>query len=161
MNYSSAIWSGEPGESLESAQRRKVQNILDKADISSTDHVLDIGCGWGNLAITAVQQTGCRVSGLTLSTEQKALAEERLKAAGLQDKITILLCDYRKAPMPEGGYDRIISIEMLEHVGDKFMNTYFQQISTYLKPNGGRMVVQGITKINSVSLILLFLRKKY
>lgn len=160
MNYSSAIWSGEPGESLESAQRRKVQNILDKADISSTDHVLDIGCGWGNLAITAVQQTGCRVTGLTLSAEQKTLAEERIKAAGLQDKITILLCDYRKAPVPEGGYDRIISIEMLEHVGDKFMNTYFEHISKYLKPNGGRMVVQGITKINSVSLTKKVILKK-
>ncbi|KAM0485503.1 hypothetical protein ACHAPX_001490 [Trichoderma viride] len=151
MNYSSAIWSGELGESLESAQRRKVQNILDKAELSSTDHVLDIGCGWGNLAITAVQRTGCRVTGLTLSAEQKALAEERIKAAGLQDKITVLLCDYRKAPVPKGGYDRIISIEMLEHVGDKFMNTYFEHISKYLKPNGGRMVVQGITKINSLN----------
>ncbi|KAH6604492.1 cyclopropane-fatty-acyl-phospholipid synthase [Trichoderma cornu-damae] len=149
MNYSSAIWSGEPGESLESAQRRKVQNIIDKAQISSADHVLDIGCGWGNFAITAAQQTGCRVTGLTLSAEQKTLAEERIKAAGLQDQITILLCDYRKAPVPEGGYDRIISIEMLEHVGDKFMNKYFQQISAYLKPKGGRMVIQGITKINS------------
>ncbi|KAM0256586.1 hypothetical protein ACHAQJ_004873 [Trichoderma viride] len=151
MNYSSAIWSGEPGESLESAQRRKIQNILDKAEISSTDHVLDIGCGWGNLAITAVQQTGCQVTGLTLSAEQKTLAEERIKAAGLQDKITILLCDYRKAPVPEGGYDRIISIEMLEHVGDKFLNSYFQHISEYLKPKGGRLVIQGITKINSLN----------
>ncbi|KAL7949322.1 cyclopropane-fatty-acyl-phospholipid synthase [Trichoderma barbatum] len=151
MNYSSAIWSGELGESLESAQRRKIQNILDKAEISSTDHILDIGCGWGNLAITAVKQTGCRVTGLTLSKEQKALAEERIKAAGFQDNITILLCDYRKAPIPEGGYDRIISIEMLEHVGDKFMNKYFQQISNLLKPKGGKMVVQGITRINSYS----------
>ncbi|KAL7810244.1 Mycolic acid cyclopropane synthetase domain-containing protein [Trichoderma aethiopicum] len=149
MNYSSAIWSGEPGESLESAQRRKIQNILDKAEIESTHHVLDIGCGWGNLAITAVQQTGCRVTGVTLSKEQKTLAEERIKAAGLQDKITILLCDYRKARVPEGGYDRVISIEMLEHVGDKYMNKYFQHISNYLKPKGGRMVVQGITRINS------------
>ncbi|EHK25784.1 uncharacterized protein TRIVIDRAFT_62453 [Trichoderma virens Gv29-8] len=151
MNYSSAIWSGEPGESLESAQRRKIQTILDQAEISSADDILDIGCGWGNLAITAVQQTGCRVTGLTLSKEQKALAEERIKAAGFQDKITILLCDYRKAPVPEGGYDRIISIEMLEHVGDKYMNKYFEQISTLLKPHGGRMVVQGITRINSYS----------
>ncbi|KAL7925969.1 Mycolic acid cyclopropane synthetase domain-containing protein [Trichoderma austrokoningii] len=151
MNYSSAIWSGEPGESLESAQRRKVQTILDKADISATDHILDIGCGWGNLAITAVQQTGCRLTGLTLSAEQKTLAEERIKAAGLSEKITILLCDYHRAPVPERGYDRIISIEMLEHVGNKFMNTYFEHISKYLRPNGGRMVIQGITKINSLN----------
>jgi cyclopropane-fatty-acyl-phospholipid synthase len=157
MNYSSALWSGEPGESLEAAQRRKIQNILDKAEIASGHHVLDIGCGWGDLAIKAVQQTGCRVTGLTLSKEQKSLAEERIMAAGLQDKITILLCDYRKAPVPEGGYDRVISIEMLEHVGDKYMNKYFQHISNYLKPKGGRMVVQGITKINSVRLENLLL----
>lgn len=150
MNYSSALWSGEPGESLGSAQRRKIQNILDMAEVTSSHHVLDIGCGWGDLAIRAVQQTACRVTGLTLSKEQKSLADERIKAAGLQDKITILLCDYRKAPVPEGGYDRVISIEMLEHVGDKYMNKYFQHISGYLKPKGGRMVVQGITRINSV-----------
>ncbi|TFB07205.1 Tuberculostearic acid methyltransferase UfaA1 [Trichoderma ghanense] len=149
MNYSSALWSGEPGESLGSAQRRKIQNILDMAEVTSSHHVLDIGCGWGDLAIRAVQQTACRVTGLTLSKEQKSLADERIKAAGLQDKITILLCDYRKAPVPEGGYDRVISIEMLEHVGDKYMNKYFQHISGYLKPKGGRMVVQGITRINS------------
>lgn len=152
MNYSSAIWSGDASETLEAAQKRKVHNIIGKARIESTHHVLDIGCGWGNLAIEAVKATGCRVTGLTLATEQKALAEERIKAAGLEDRITILLCDYRQAPKPEGGYDRVVSVEMLEHVGDKFMNQYFESISGLLKKDGGVMVIQGITIINPVSI---------
>jgi cyclopropane-fatty-acyl-phospholipid synthase len=151
MNYSSAIWSGDDNnETLESAQMRKVHTIIRKARISSEHHVLDIGCGWGGLAIEAVKATGCRVTGLTLAAEQKALAEERIKAAGLQDRITILLCDYRNAPKPENGYDRIVSVEMLEHVGDKFMNQYFESISKLLNKKGGIMVVQGITIINPI-----------
>jgi cyclopropane-fatty-acyl-phospholipid synthase len=84
------------------------------------------------------------------------LAEKRVRNAGLEDRITILLCDYRKAPHQEGGYDRIISVEMLEHVGDKYMNRYFQSISELLKPIGGIMVVQGITNINSVRPCVCF-----
>lgn len=156
MNYSSALWSGDSKETLESAQRRKVRSIIDKAQISSTDHVLDIGCGWGDLAIDAVKRTGCRVTGLTLSAEQKAMAENRIKAAGLDGKINILLCDYRQATKPEGGYDRIVSVEMLEHVGKKFMVQYFECISKLLKREGGIMVVQGITIINPVSSDLIF-----
>lgn len=153
MNYSSAIWSSDVGETLESAQRRKVHNIIQKARIASNHHVLDIGCGWGDLAMEMVKATGCRVTGLTLASEQKALAEERIQAAGLQDKITIMLCDYRQAPKPVDGYDRIVSVEMLEHVGDKFMNQYFESISSLLNEQDGIMVVQGITIINPVSTI--------
>ena len=151
MNYSSALWSEDSKESLESAQRRKVHNIIDKARISSSDHVLDIGCGWGDLAIEAVKRTGCRVTGLTLSAEQRVLAQKRIKAAGLEGQITILLCDYRQAPKPDGGYDRIVLVEMLEHVGDKFMNQYFEFISSLLKRENGIMAIQGITIINPVS----------
>ncbi|PFH61398.1 hypothetical protein XA68_17450 [Ophiocordyceps unilateralis] len=145
MNYSSALWSGDANESLESAQLRKVQNIIDKAKISSSHHVLDIGCGWGHLAIEAARQTGCRVTGLTLSKEQKQFAEDKIVAAGLQDNIDIVLCDYREAPKVEGGYDQVISIEMLEHVGSNFMNRFFQEISALLNPETGLMVIQGIT----------------
>ncbi|KAI9148788.1 Tuberculostearic acid methyltransferase UfaA1 [Paramyrothecium foliicola] len=151
MNYSSAIWSSSLNESLEEAQRRKVNNIINKAGVKSSDHVLDIGCGWGNLAIEAVKQTGCRVTGLTLSVKQKELAERRIKDAGLENKIQIVLCDYRCAPRPESGYDCVVSVEMLEHVGDKYMNQYFESISSLLKNTGGRMVVQGITIINSAN----------
>lgn len=154
MNYSSAIWSSDLNETLETAQRRKVHTIIKKARISALHHVLDIGCGWGDLAIEMVKATGCQVTGLTLASEQKALAEERIKAAGLQDKITILLCDYRQAPKPAGGYDRVVSVEMLEHVGDKFLNQYFESISNLLNVEHGVMVVQGITIINPVSVIL-------
>jgi cyclopropane-fatty-acyl-phospholipid synthase len=157
MNYSSALWSGDQNETLETAQRRKVHNIIDKARISATDHVLDIGCGWGDLAMEAVKKTGCRVTGLTLSSEQKELAEKRIAEAGLQDSITILLCDYRNAPRPDGGYDRVVSVEMLEHVGDAYMNQYFESISRLLKDSGGIMVVQGITIINSVSCIYILM----
>lgn len=150
MNYSSAIWSQDKDESLEAAQERKIQTLLGKARISATDHVLDIGCGWGHLAIEAVKKTGCRVTGVTLSAEQRQLAQERIREAGLEDKITILLCDYRQVPRPEGGFDRIISVEMLEHVGDKFMNEYFASISSLLKDKGGVMVIQGITFIKPV-----------
>lgn len=152
MNYSSALWSGNRQESLEVAQVRKVRNILDKARISSTDHVLDIGCGWGHLAIEAVKRTGCRVTGVTLSAEQKEMAEERIKALGLEKNITILLCDYRQITKPEGGFDRVISVEMLEHVGDKFMNDFFASISSLLNEKEGIMVIQGITMIKSVCL---------
>ncbi|KAN0101526.1 cyclopropane-fatty-acyl-phospholipid synthase [Hyaloscypha variabilis] len=150
MNYSSAIWSEDSNEPLEPAQRRKVHSIIDKARISASDHVLDIGCGWGGLAIEAVRKTGCRVTGLTLSGEQKELAEKRIKEAGLEDQITILLCDYRHPPKPDGGYDRIVSVEMLEHVGDKFMNQYFESISSLLKKEGGVLAIQGITMINPI-----------
>lgn len=151
LNYSSALWCGQADEPLEIAQRRKIHNILDKAKIQSHHHVLDIGCGWGYLAMEAVKTTGCRVTGLTLSVEQKSLAEERIRAAGLQEKIEILLCDYRRAPAPLGGYDRIVSVEMLEHVGEKYLKSYFATISKLLKPEGGIMAVQGITNINYVS----------
>jgi cyclopropane-fatty-acyl-phospholipid synthase len=153
MNYSSALWSGEPSEPLELAQNRKVHNILDKARIEPHHHILDIGCGWGYLAMEAAKTTGCRVTGLTLSAEQKALAEQRIRAAGLENKIDILLCDYRRAPIPKGGYDRVVSVEMLEHVGEKYLNSYFATISKLLKPEGGIMVVQGITNINYVSIV--------
>jgi cyclopropane fatty-acyl-phospholipid synthase-like methyltransferase len=86
-----------------------------------------------------------------LSAEQRALAQKRIKDAGLEGQITILLCDYRQAPKPDDGYDRIVSVEMLEHVGDKFMIQYFDSISSLLKRENGIMAIQGITMINPVS----------
>jgi cyclopropane-fatty-acyl-phospholipid synthase len=154
MNYSCPIWSnpattvGE--EALESAQLRKVHNIIRKARIKSTDHVLDIGCGWAHLAIEAVRLTGCQVTGTTLSVEQKRLAEERIRQVGFADKITILLCDYRETPFPEGGYDKIVSVEMLEHVGEGLLPVFFGCISQMLKVDDGLVVIQGITEINDV-----------
>lgn len=150
MNYSCAHWSGDPTESLECAQQRKVRCILNKARLSSTHHLLDIGCGWGDLIIEAARQTGCQATGLTLSEEQKTLADQRIRAAGLQSQVRVLLCDYRNAPCPEGGYDRIISVGMFEHVGPQFLDTYFSQISSLLTAKNGVVVIDGITKIHPV-----------
>jgi cyclopropane-fatty-acyl-phospholipid synthase len=152
MTYSSAIWlpKTDPDsakETLEQAQYRKLQRFIDNANIKSTDNVLEIGTGWGSFAILAAQKTGCRVTSLTLSVEQKELAEERIRAAGLQDKITVLLCDYRSLPVPAEAdkYDKAVSIEMLEAVGAEYLETYFRCIDNLLKSEGGVAVFQCIT----------------
>lgn len=158
MTYSCPIWlpTSNPAhktETLEQAQERKLQRFIDNAKIRSSDHVLEIGTGWGSFAIQAVQQTGCRVTSLTLSKEQKALAEERIAAAGLTDNIEVLLCDYRALPIPrEGPYDKVVSIEMLEAVGKEFLATYFECVDKLLKKEGGVAVFQCITMPESVSL---------
>ncbi|CAD6457633.1 552469fa-e615-4877-9594-3bfc831c7e3c [Sclerotinia trifoliorum] len=147
MSYSCAIWdtTGKE-ETLEEAQRRKVHNIIDKACIEPEHHILDIGGGWAFLAIEAVKKTGCRVTIVTLSVEQKTLCEKRIEEAGLKDRIEILLCDYREIPKPSpAGFDRVISVEMLEHVGKEYMEIYFREISRLLNPEHGIMVIQGIT----------------
>lgn len=152
MTYSSAIWlpKSDPHssqESLEQAQYRKLRRFITNAKIKSTDHVLEIGTGWGSFAILASQTTGCRVTSLTLSVEQKALAEQRIRAANLQSKITVLLCDYRSLPIPPESekYDKVVSIEMLEAVGPEFLSTYFRCIDSLLKSEGGIAVFQCIT----------------
>lgn len=159
MNYSCAHWEGSPFESLEKAQNRKVQNLLRKAQISSSCHVLDVGCGWGDLAIKAAQMTGCRVTGLTLSDKQKSLADQRIKEAGLDDRVHILLHDYRNVSGPEdngGFYDRLISVGMFEHVGPGYLDQYFEIISRLLHPTHGLMVVDGITMTNMVRIWFIF-----
>ena len=140
MLYSCGLYRGE-GDTCEDAQRRKLQSIIDKARIESTDHVLEIGCGWGGFAMEAVKQTGCRVTGITVSEEQYQLAQERVLKAGLQDKITILFKDYRHVA---GLFDKIVSIEMLEAVGHKYLGTFFTACDKLLKP-AGRLVIQVIT----------------
>ncbi|KAL8832299.1 MAG: hypothetical protein Q9191_000353 [Dirinaria sp. TL-2023a] len=151
MTYSCPIWSplSDPSaayESLEDAQKRKLRYFITQARIKETDHVLEIGTGWGSFAISAVQETGCRVTSLTLSKEQKELAEDRIKAAGLSAQIRVLLCDYRAMSARENkSYDKIVSIEMLEAVGREYLETYFGCISRLLKPEGGIAVFQCIT----------------
>jgi cyclopropane-fatty-acyl-phospholipid synthase len=113
---------------LEHAQSRKVRNIIDKAEIRAKHHLLDIGGGWCFLSIEAAKRTGCRVTVTTLSVEQKALGEKRIKEEGLKHKIRVLLVDFRDTPLLEGGkkrYDRVVSVEMLEHVGREFMDGFF------------------------------------
>ncbi|KIV93643.1 hypothetical protein PV10_04840 [Exophiala mesophila] len=153
MTYSCPIWKPKSDmteekadETLQEAQYRKLDRFIDNAKIKPSDHVLEIGTGWGSLAIRAVQRTGCRVTSLTLSHEQKDLADRRIADAGLTDNIEVLLCDYRALPMPrEGPYDKIISIEMIEAVGREFLTTYFECVHKLLKPIGGIAVFQSIT----------------
>jgi len=140
MTYSCALFD-DSGESLEKAQRTKQQTIINKAAITAEDHVLEIGCGWGSFAIAAVQQTGCRGTGVTISREQLQLAQQRVRAAGLEDRIELLLCDYRHIT---GQFDKVVSIEMLEAVGHAGMGPFFKACNEALVP-GGRAVIQTIT----------------
>lgn len=150
MTYSCPIWKPVSSqdtteESLEDAQITKLHRFIDGAHIKPTDHVLEIGTGWGSFAIEAVKTTGCRVTSLTLSIEQKALAEQRIAEAGLSDKIKVQLMDYRALPVPQTPYDKVVSIEMLEAVGKEYLHTYFAMIHRVLKKDGGIAVFQCIT----------------
>ncbi|KAI0137189.1 cyclopropane-fatty-acyl-phospholipid synthase [Xylariales sp. AK1849] len=149
MTYSCPIWlpATDPAaetETLEETQKRKLRNVVSAALIKSTDHVLEIGSGWGSFALLAVAETGCRVTTITLSAEQKQLIEQRIKVAGFSDRIQVLQCDYREVPYDEP-FDKVVSIEMLEHVGHQFLETYFENVNRYLKPIGGIGVFQSIT----------------
>lgn len=161
MTYSCPIWlplsnPKHVGETLEQAQYTKLGRFISNAKIQESDHVLEIGTGWGSFAIEAVRKTGCRVTSLTLSKEQKALAEERIAAAGFTDNIEVLLCDYRALPTPrEGAYDKVVSIEMLEAVGKEFLATYFECVDKLLKKEGGIAVFQCITMPETVRELIL------
>ncbi|KAJ8434860.1 hypothetical protein Cgig2_022139 [Carnegiea gigantea] len=140
-------------EDLKVAQMRKISHIIEKARVEKHHEVLEIGCGWGSLAIEVVRQTGCRYTGITLSEEQLKFAQQRVKEAGLQDHIRFLLCDYRQLPEVHK-YDRIISwsvlspfsplsyweegrdFEMLEAVGHEYMEEFFQSCESHLAANG-------------------------
>lgn len=140
MTYSCGIFRS-PQDSLESAQKTKMHSIIEKSRINSQDHVLEIGCGWGALAIETVKQTGCRYTGITISKAQYDLASQRVKTAGLEDLITIRLNDYRDI---NGKFDKIISIEMLEAVGHDYFSEFFKSCERLLKPDG-LVVLQVIT----------------
>ncbi|KAL0368483.1 UNVERIFIED_CONTAM: Sphingolipid C9-methyltransferase 1 [Sesamum calycinum] len=122
-------------EDLKIAQLRKVSLLIEKARINKDHHILEIGCGWGTLAIEAVRRTGCKYTGITLSEQQLQYAEAKVKEAGLQDRIKFLLCDYRQLPNTDK-YDRIISCEMLEAVGHEYMEEFFRCCESVLEENG-------------------------
>ncbi|RLK59222.1 SAM-dependent methyltransferase [Actinokineospora cianjurensis] len=139
MTYSSALF--EPGSTdLVAGQHRKLDSVLDYAGVRAGSHVLEIGTGWGSLAIRAAQR-GARVTSLTISAEQKALAERRVAEEGLSDRVQVLLRDYREA---HGSYDAVVSVEMIEAVGERYWPTYFQTVDRLLRP-GGRFGLQSIT----------------
>ena len=140
MMYSAAIFA-DPQDSLEQAQLNKLERICQKLALKPGDHLLEIGTGWGGMALYAASRYGCTVTTTTLSREQYAYTERRIAELGLQSRITLLLEDYRDL---EGQYDKLVSIEMIEAVGHRFLPTYFQQCARLLKDDG-LMLLQAIT----------------
>ncbi|MFB7664051.1 class I SAM-dependent methyltransferase [Kitasatospora sp. NPDC056138] len=147
MTYSSAIFPTGAGQQpiatwggLPEAQHRKIDQLLDLAQVGPGSRVLEIGTGWGELALRAAER-GARVVSLTLSHEQMVLARRRIAAAGYADRVQVRLCDYRAA---EGSYDAVVSVEMIEAVGRPFWALYFATIERLLAP-GGRAALQAIT----------------
>lgn len=139
MTYSSALFESKE-VSLEQAQINKIDRMLDLAGVKEGDSILEIGSGWGALALRAAKR-GCRVKTITLSEEQYAFAKELFEREGVKDRVEIVLQDYR---LQKGQYDAVLSCEMIEAVGREFLDSYFQIISQSLKP-GGKAVVQAIT----------------
>ncbi|GAA4359231.1 cyclopropane-fatty-acyl-phospholipid synthase family protein [Kangiella marina] len=140
MMYSSAIFA-EPNDTLEQASERKLKTICEKLDLQSTDNVIEIGTGWGGMAIYAAKHYGCHVTTTTISEQQYQFAQKRILEEGLEDKVTLLKKDYRDL---EGRFDKLVSIEMIEAVGHHYLDTYIKQCSTLLKPNG-LALIQAIT----------------
>ena len=140
MMYSAAYYQ-TPTMSLEKAAIAKLDRICLKLELTPDDHVLEIGSGWGGFAIHAAQHYGCHVTTTTISKQQYELACARVKQMGLEDRITILMEDYRDL---EGQFDKLVSIEMIEAIGHQYVNTYFSHCSHLLKPNG-MMLLQAIT----------------
>jgi cyclopropane-fatty-acyl-phospholipid synthase len=140
MMYSSAIFEREDA-TLGEAQVAKLERICQTLDLKPTDHLLEIGTGWGALAIHAALAYGCRVTTTTVSREQHRLASERVRAAGLEDKIEVLLSDYRDL---RGRYSKLVSIEMIEAVGHEYLDDYFRACGALLAPDG-MMLLQAIT----------------
>jgi cyclopropane-fatty-acyl-phospholipid synthase len=145
LTYSSALYEGDPsdatGDSLATAQRRKIDRLLDVAEVGAGSRLLEIGSGWGELAIRAARR-GATVTTITLSEEQAGLARQRIAAAGLTDRATVELCDYRQV---QGKYDAVVSVEMIEAVGYRHWPDYFGAVDQRLVP-GGRFGLQAITQ---------------
>jgi cyclopropane-fatty-acyl-phospholipid synthase len=132
MTYSAAYFES-PTATLEEAQEAKYRRLAEKARIDAGSHVLEIGCGWGGFASFAARTYGCRVTGITLSEEQARYARERMRREGLDHLVDIRIVDYRQV---RGRFDRIVSIEMLEAVGHRYLGTYFEAVDRLLAPDG-------------------------
>ncbi|MEH0695892.1 cyclopropane-fatty-acyl-phospholipid synthase [Vibrio owensii] len=140
MLYSSALYN-DADDSLEQAQINKMDRLCQQLELKPTDHVVEIGTGWGAMAIYMAEQYGCQVTTTTISEEQHAYAEQKIKERGLEDKITLLKEDYRNLT---GTYDKLVSIEMIEAVGKQFLPSYIKVCESLLK-SGGLMAIQAIT----------------
>jgi cyclopropane-fatty-acyl-phospholipid synthase len=140
MMYSSAIYPNEKAN-LAQAQVHKMSTICQRLELTADDHLLEIGTGWGGLAIYAAQHYGCKVTTTTISDAQYEYAKNRIEQLGLDDKITLLKQDYRDLT---GEYDKLVSIEMIEAVGFEYLPSFFKQCNERLKP-GGKLLIQSIT----------------
>ena len=139
LQYSCAYFP-DPEASLERAQLAKLERICSLLELAEDDHLLEIGSGWGGLALHAATERGCRVTTTTISAEQHASAGERVRDAGLEDRITVLLEDYRDL---RGRFDRLVSVEMIEAVGWQYFPEYFRRCSELLREDGA-MLLQAI-----------------
>lgn len=140
MTYSGAYFSRQ-GMDLEEAQLEKYERLCQKLNLQPSDHVLEIGSGWGGNAIYMAKNYGCKVTSLTLSVEQQQLATQRIAEYGLSERVQVLLLDYRNI---EGSFDKIVSIEMLEAVGHQYLESYFKKCNSLLKKDG-ILAIQVIT----------------
>lgn len=140
MMYSSGVYESTLTD-LKTASLKKIELICKKLDLQPTDHLVEIGTGWGSLAIFAAKHYGCRVTTTTISKEQFDYAVQKVNEAGLSDRVTVLFADYRKI---SGLYDKLVSVEMIEAVGLDHLEVYFEKCSSLLKPEG-LMVLQAIT----------------
>ena len=140
MMYSCGIFHHDKA-TLQEASEAKLERICEKLQLKPTDHILEIGTGWGGFALYAATRYGCRITTTTISKEQHEYAGQRIREAGLEDRVTLLFDDYREL---EGHYDKLVSIEMVEAVGHRNFDTYFSKCTDLLKPNG-MMLLQSIT----------------
>ncbi len=159
MAYSSGIFKNET-DTLHDASLNKFQHICERLQLQPEDHLLEIGTGWGGLAIHAAKHFGCRVTTTTISHEQYVHATAWVKQEGLEDRITLLEKDYRELESSSEQYDKLVSVEMIEAVGAKYYDEYFQTCSRLIKPHG-LMLIQAITisdqrfeqSVNSIDFI--------
>tara|TARA_B110000263_G_scaffold249469_1_gene267169 strand:- start:1516 stop:2706 length:1191 start_codon:yes stop_codon:yes gene_type:complete len=140
MTYSCGVFESEKS-TLHESQIRKIDMIIEKAQLKPDDHVLEIGSGWGGLSRRAVEKIGCKFTTITLSEDQYTYVKNMIKEEGLEDNIEVKLIDYRNI---EGTYDKVISVEMIEAIGYELFNSYFEKIEGVMKPNG-IAVIQAIT----------------
>ncbi len=140
LMYSSAMFAS-PDDDLDTASYRKLDTVCRKLALGPDDRVIEIGTGWGGFALHAARHYGAHVTTTTISREQHALASQRVAAAGLQDRVTLLLQDYRDL---QGTYDKLVSIEMIEAIGAQYLDTFFGKLGSLLRP-GGQALLQAIT----------------
>ncbi len=132
LSYSSGLFRSD-NDTLETAQKNKIQSVIDGLELSENDHILEIGSGWGSLAIECAKQSGCKVTSITISKEQFELAKKRVLEAGVQNLVSIELKDYREV---QGKYTRVVSIEMIEAVGREFLPIFLKKIDSVLSRDG-------------------------